>query len=127
MDQEIMMKAQQFDNRIKELHENLEFIDSQVSELDLFKSSIADFSKFEGNEIISSIGKGVHIPAEIKSKELLLEVGAGIVLKKTPEQALSIIDSQISRIKEARINILSEIDFCQTEFQSIIKKLKFER
>jgi len=122
-----MMKAQQFDNRIKELHENLEFIDSQVSELDLFKSSIADFSKFEGNEIISSIGKGVHIPAEIKSKELLLEVGAGIVLKKTPEQALSIIDSQISRIKEARINILSEIDFCQTEFQSIIKKLKFER
>jgi prefoldin alpha subunit len=127
MNQQVMMQAQALDNRMKELQQNIEFIDSQVLELDTFKTDISKFSKFNGSEIISSIGKGIHVPSHIKGTELLVEVGSGIVLKKTPEQAVDIVESQLSRIKTARLNILSEIDKTQTEFQSILLKLQQER
>ena len=124
MEQKEIIKAQQLEGRIKELHENLEFIDSQVLELEQFSNSISEFGKSKSKEIIASLGKGVHIPAEITSKSLFVEVGSGVVVKKSPEETLEVVSSQLTRIKEARLNLLSEIDSTRTEFFSIIEGLE---
>ncbi len=124
MNTELLLKAQQLESKIKELQEHLNFVDSQILELDSFSENIKALSSFKNNEIISSIGKGVHVPAQITSKSLFVEVGAGIVLKKTHDETIKIIESQLSRIKQARINILSELDSNHIEFRYIIEKIQ---
>ncbi|MAG37765.1 hypothetical protein CMI45_00035 [Candidatus Pacearchaeota archaeon] len=126
MDTSGIIKASQLEARLKELQENLEFVDSQIIELEQFSGSIKAFgeSVSKEKEIMASIGKGVHVPAEIKGSDLLVEVGAGIVLKKSPEQTLEVVNSQLARIKEARINLLSETDSTRSEFFSLVQELE---
>lgn len=124
MNTELLFKAQQLESKIKELQEHLNFVDSQILELSSFSENIKSLSSIKSKEIISSIGRGVHIPAEITSKSLFVEVGSGVVLKKTHDETIKIIDSQLSRIKQARINILSELDSAHTEFKYVIEKIQ---
>lgn len=124
MDQEILFKASKLEKRHQEIQESIDYVDSQILELEQFLQSVREFSSFSGKEMISSIGKGVHVKTSLAEKDFLVEVGAGVVLKKTPEQTTEIIQNQLSRIKSARINMLSEMDNIRAEFQSLISNIE---
>ena len=123
MNQELLMQANMMERQIQSIRQNLEFVETQISEFEAFKESIEAFIKSDSKEMFASLGKGIHIKSELKDKNFLVEVGAGVAVKKTPQESLKIIDSQISKFHEAKSQLASQEEMFLGEFQRIIHEL----
>jgi prefoldin alpha subunit len=125
MEQQDIFQASLIERKYQELANNLEIISTQITELEKFREDIAFLKKSKGKEALSQIGKGVYIKSEIKDKShLFVEVGAGAVVKKTPEETIKVIENQISSLKQAHIQILSELEIYQTQLEAIMNKIE---
>ena len=109
----------------RELERNLEMIESQVIELESFKSGIDSLSKSKVDNILTSLGKGVYTKSKLLNKEeMLVEVGAGVVLIKSAAETINVINSQIVRLKEARIHIINELQNKHEEINMLINSIQ---
>ena len=123
MDENLLLQASEIEKRIQELTNNLEFIDSQILELEQFQENLNSLKQWKGKEKLSTLGKGVYLKTAMLEKELFVEVGAGIVVKKTPEETQKVVENQIKRIKEARISVLFDLDSLQKEFNNLLVEI----
>ena len=123
MDENLLLQASEIEKRIQELTNNLEFIDSQILELEQFQENLNSLKQWNGKEMLSTLGKGVYLKTAMLEKELFVEVGAGIVVKKTPEETQKVVENQIKRIKEARISVLFDLDSLQKEFNNLLVEI----
>jgi prefoldin alpha subunit len=129
-DTNILYQAAMLQKESEESENNLKLIDEQVRELEEFEKGIWAFEKSDSNEIIASMGKGIHVKAKLEEKKLFVEVGAGVVVKKTPAETRKVIEEQIKRFKEARMQILGQLEGYKREFSRLLKeveKLKEEK
>lgn len=127
MEQELLLKAQFLQNQVQELEQNLEIFDKELSELQKMNDNLDYFSKTNETSSISSIGKGIHIKTNIASKELFVEAGAGIVVKKSSEEARSIIKSQIGKLTEARAHVLGKVEIYHNMLASVAQNIEDEQ
>lgn len=119
-----MLYASELEKKMQELSNNLEFIDSQINELEQFHENLNSLKNWKDKEMLASLGKGVYLKTSLLEKELFVEVGSGIVVKKNLLETQKIVEEQIKRIKEARISILTELDSIQTEFNNLLVEIK---
>ena len=122
--QEIFFKASLLERQSQELQQNLQLIENQISELEQFKENLDYFSKNEEKKMLSQLGKGIFVRTSLESKELLVEVGSGVVVKKTPEETIKIIESQISKLNEAKLSIQAQLESYNKDLAQIIKDIQ---
>lgn len=108
--QELMLQASLLEKQSQEVQESMSIIEKEIAELQALSESLSLISKEEQKDIISSIGKGVHVRAKLADKNLLVEVGAGIVVEKTPEETQKVIAQQIKKLEEAKIHLLGKME-----------------
>lgn len=121
MDQKLIIEANEIQQKSQELSQNLEFIDSQLSELSDFILTVESISKSEDNSTLTTLGKGVYIKSALMEKDFYVDVGVGVIIKKSSSQTLDIIYSQIDKLKSARTSILSELDSLQNRFAEVLQ------
>ena len=125
MNEQEIFQASKLERKHQELEQNLQLIENQIQELEQFKEDIEFLIKSEKKESLSSIGKGVFIRSRIEDKkDLFVEVGTGIVVKKTPEQTQKVVENQIKRLKETRIQIISQLEIYHYSLQELISKIQ---
>lgn len=124
MHEKILLEAADLERKMRTADENIQFVDSQISELEEFRDGVKTLQNSKESEIFSSFGKGVYVKSKLQNKDLFVDVGAGVVMKKTPEETLKIIEDQLNRLRNARMQLLSEIDSSRTKLLSIINKLE---
>lgn len=125
--QEIMMKANFLQKEAQELEQKQELVERQLIEFAQFKESLEVFSKNKNKEIIASLGKGVHVKAtldEQNNNELFVEVGSGIVLKKSVNDVIKVVEEQSKRIKEAQIQIKTRLDIYNSALHELVKQVE---
>jgi len=120
----MLFKAQFLQKQTEELEQHLEIIDNEILDLKKYDSHLDFLSKSNEKSSISSIGKGIHMKTSIESKELLVEVGAGVVVKKNPEEARKVIQGQIKKLTEARINMFGKLEIYHKTMQSVMEDLE---
>ncbi len=119
-----MFRASLIERQINELESRLEFINQHISELNEFQNNLDFIIKSSSNEMLSWIGKGVHMKTTLLSKELLVEVGAGVVVKKKPAEMKNVIEDQLNKFIEVRAHILGEIEVNNQSLQKIITDME---
>jgi len=124
MNEEIIMKAMQFQKKAEETEKNLEFVEEQINELEEFKKNLENLENSKEKEILASLGKGVFIKSEIKDKELFVNVGAGVVIKKSLNGTKKVIEEQIKKFLNARIQLNSELETYRQELVRLINELE---
>jgi prefoldin alpha subunit len=124
INQETLMKANFLQKESQEMEQRLEMVENQIIEFEQFHQSLKELEKSNEKEIFSSLGKGVHLPAEIKSKELLVEVGQGYLVKKKPEEVLETIEDQTKRLKEARMQMRTRIEIYNSALHEIVSQIE---
>lgn len=125
MDQEIILKATIAEQQAHQLEENLQLVDAQITELEEFNRNLKTLRDSKEKEMLSQLGKRVYIKTKIENKEkLFVEVGAGVVVKKTPEETMKIVSNQISRLQEAKVQILSQLNFYHTQLQEFLETVR---
>ena len=121
------MHAAAIEEEAQGLEENLQLVMTQLAELENFKESLEFLGKSREKEILSSLGKRVYMKSKIEDREkLFVEVGAGVVVRKTPEDTIGIVKEQILRLQEARVQISAMLEIYQRELENFMNAMKRE-
>jgi len=123
--QELFQKAVMLQRQSEETEQQLRFVDEQIAELEKFKEGLKSFRESKEKEILANLGKGVYVKSEIKDREkLFVEVGAGVIVKKTPIEAMKVVEEQIARFENARVQIASQLESYNEELRSMIGEIE---
>ena len=120
----MIFKAQFLQKQASELEENLSYIDKEIGELQRLDENLDFLSKTKETSSISSLGKGIHVKTNLDNKDLFVEVGSGVVVKKKPEKARIIIQNQIKKLVEARLHLLGQLEIYHKTLESIMHDLE---
>lgn len=121
---EIIWKASLLEKQIHEFEEKLTFLDRQILDLEKFSEQLNYMNKEDSKEILSSLGRGVYLKANAESRDLLVEVGAGIIVKKTPEQVMQVLEDQIKKFKEARIHLSGQLEIYHKNLEETLSEME---
>lgn len=98
--QEKYFQFQLIVQQIEQIDQVISTLRKQVEELNTLKQTIEEITDIaEGNELLVPLGAGIFLKASLNdTKELLMNVGSKVVVKKTPLEALEMIKIQIEEI-----------------------------
>ena len=120
----MIIKAQQIEQQAQEIAQNLEIVEQQIVELNDFSKTLEAFDKVEDKEMLSLLGRGVYAKTELREKELFVNVGAGIVVKKSPKETLKVVTEQLKRLKEVRMQLNAKNQAYAYAFQQLLMELQ---
>jgi prefoldin alpha subunit len=124
MDQQLLMKAQFLHQQLEEMQQHLEILERELAEMQQYHENLSFLEKNKEKKIIASLGKGLHMSANLENNDLYVEVGANVVVKKTPGEAVNIIKFQLDKLREARLHLLGKIEIYQKTLDSAIEEMQ---
>ena len=110
--QEMYMQFQAVEGHISQFQKQLEMVTHQLIELNSTNNSLDEFSKVNtGKEIFVPLSSGIFARAAITdTSELLVNVGANVVVKKNIASAKKLIQDQIEQIKKIQKQVIEELE-----------------
>lgn len=125
MDQgKYLMELQLLEGQANHFEEQLQIINQQVAELELLKKNITDFERAKNDEVFSEFGKGIFFKSKIEEKQLLVDVGAKILVPKSFEEVRQIIDEQIEKFEDVKPEIAESIEKINLRLDQIVNSAK---
>lgn len=126
----LLMRAAELQQYSEQAEQQLALINNELVEMSNFEKNVDAFSKNSQKEIISSIGKGVYAKALLADKDFLVNVGSGVLVKKTPEETKKVVKSQLEKLEEAKAGLLAQMELFHNELYQLvgeIEKLRAEK
>ena len=109
--QKLYMEFQILNQRIQQLENQNEALNSNLMELMVTNQSLDDIKSIKGKtEILVPISSGIYAKADIKeSDRFMVNVGANTVLVKDLKSTKGIIESQIGEIRTLQENLAEQL------------------
>jgi len=124
MQQKDMMRINMLGQEAEKLEQQIQAIEQQANELNLIRQSIEELKTKKEKDILTNLGKGIFIQTEVKSSDLLINIGSEILVKKTPEQAVEIITNQLRQLSEGKISLTERVAELQENMQQLFLELQ---
>lgn len=123
--EELLQKATQMRNESANTEQQLEFVAQQISSLENFLADLNFFLKNKEKKVFSPLGRGVFLEGEIDTEsKLLVDVGSGVFIKKSLKETAEIIESQIRKFKEFRIQLETQLQEFITNFYEMLQQVE---
>ncbi len=126
MDAEAIEQALSLEKYVAALEQHHEIIEKQILELEHFLISLEKLDKSSDKDFLASLGKGVYLPSTMKEKKLFVEIGADVVIQKTPQQVKEVIVEQITRLRESSRTIAVQREFSANHLNDLMRSLEAE-
>ncbi len=126
MNQEQLIQLQVIEQEAQQLEQQLQLIEQSLIEMQNLSSSLDELEKTDKKEILANIGRGIYIPAEIKSKTLTVEVGNKVFVKKSIPETKEIIEEQVQKLGSAKEQISDRIEDLRNEVNQVMRSEKTE-
>jgi len=123
MNQELMFELEELNRQSKDNEERLRIVEQQILELKSFENNLEELENNENNEILASLGKGVFIKADLKEENLFVEVGSGILVKKSLGNSKKIAEQQTKKLIEMKNQLLSENESISERMKNALEKI----
>jgi len=125
MEQEILQKAMMLRAQSEETEKQLGFVGEQVQELEGFLETLEELKGSDKEEILANLGKGVYAKADrLKDEKLFVEVGAGVLVRKSPDEAKEVIEGQLRKFKEVQIQLREQLEGFAGEFREMLGEIE---
>ena len=99
------------DSRAREFEQQIMIIDRQLQELRLIQEDLEKLSKNGKKEVLMPLSSDILVKGNITDSEnVLVNVGAGVVLKKNINEAKDITEKHEKKISEVKEKLLDEIN-----------------
>ncbi len=122
--QEEMLKLSLIGKQSQELEEKIGYVSQQIAELEELNTSLSVIEDSKSSDSFSSIGRGIFVKSSIPEKKLFINTGAGVLVKKTPQEAKEIIESQIKNFHELKSRLLAEFEVYQNFLEKTLSGMK---
>jgi len=109
--QKMYLELQFLDEQMKQIQKQITMLDEQLIELNNTIQALDDFNKTAvGSNILVPLSPEIFANAGLKdNKELLVNVGSNIVVKKSVEETKELLKKRLEIIKQYRDMILDEM------------------
>ncbi len=124
MDQQLLQQAGKLEQYTRELEEHDEFLTRQIAELAQFQSSMKSFTSSTETRMLAPLGKGVYCKTDLADRKLFVEVGAGVLVRKTPEALSEVIEDQLNKLKASQVQLTAQIGLCAQKLQEMMQELE---
>jgi prefoldin alpha subunit len=125
MDQEKIMEIAGIERQAREMEDQLQMIDAQIVELENFRKTVTGIKESKEREMFSSLGGRVYLKSKIEvNDKLFVEVGAGVIVVKSPDETLEIVSGQIERMRVARHQIDAHLEINQKKLEEFINSVQ---
>ena len=95
MNQQQIMQIQMIEQEAQQLNQQIQLIEQNTIELQDLNKSLDEIEQEESKEILAGLGKGIYLPVKITDKNLIVEVGNKIFVKKTIPETKELIKEQL--------------------------------
>lgn len=115
--QEIQQEMQQklilyqlFSQRLEQLNEQARLIEQRLLEVETTRQALGDLKGLkDGNEVLIPLGSGCYAHGRTGDSGLLMDMGAGVMLEKTPEEAGKIMEGKRQETEKFSLALQSEV------------------
>ena len=109
--QELYIQLQMIQENAKQIYKQLQVAESQLMELVMTSQSLDDFRQIkEKTEIFVPLNSGIFVRAELKkADELLVNVGANVVVKKDISSTKKLVERQVEQLRDIRERMVSDL------------------
>ena len=107
------MNKQEYQQLMEELNyyqDLLSQVDGSLSNIKNTMVALEDFEKEKGNQVLAPIAHGVYVEAELKNKDLFVNIGSDIVSKKSVGEAVQILKEQEKEILSDKEKVSQKIN-----------------
>ena len=117
--QQKYLELQMLNSQIQQVQQQIQTFNNQLQELEFLKQSLSEFKDVKkDSEVLVPLSSGMFMKAKLlDTKELMLNVGGNVVVKKTITESVKLIDKQVDEINKYRDEMLET-------FQKIMIKSK---
>ncbi len=124
--QELMVELKTLDDELKKLNAHLENMNEQIAELNDSKEIVNKFSELrKQDEIRVPLASGIYIKASILDTEnLMINVGSGVTVEKTPSQVNNILDKQLEELSGYREQLIEQMKMLIARIEEIQNNLE---
>ena len=117
---------QTLEQQMKQIKEQLEMFDKQLSDLNDVRNALAEIGTIkEGTEILVPISSGIFLKAKIDAtNKVLVNVGAGTTVEKPLNEASGLLDDQEVEINKAKVKLNGNAMMMGQHLSKIQQELK---
>ncbi len=118
------MHLQLYKHQLNAYAEEKGKIDNKIAELRMTVDALEKIGKInKGEEIWSPLGSSTFVMSDVKDIEnVLVNIGAGVVIKSTRERSVEILQSRLDEIEDVNRSLIAEI----IKYSEEIEKLEPE-
>lgn len=125
---EYLIQLQMIQQQAGAMQERLEIINNQIMEMQAIETSLSDLDKKEnGGEMLANLGKGIFVKTEVKDKDLFVNVGKEIIVKKSVSETIDVLKNQITRLDEAKEGVISKVGELEGQMQGLIMQAQADQ
>lgn len=122
--QALLQKALELKEQSEETERQLQFVSEQMGELEQFRKSLEVLEKTDEKDTLTPLGRGVYMKSTKSDEPLFVEVGAGVLVRKTPGETRKIIEEQLGKFTQARTQLMENLESYRLEFAAMLKELE---
>lgn len=123
--QRTILEAHQIEEESQHFQQQLGLIDEHITDMTSFQDALFSFSKEQTSEILAPLGRGVFMKAQrLQDEKLFVDVGAGVVVRKSIGETKEIIAEQLSKLSEARLSVISHLSELNNRMLLLVSKLR---
>ena len=128
MKQEIQQKyieLQILNQQIKKIQEQFMILQQQLAELINLETALLETKDVKkDSEVFSSLGSGIFVNSKLTDPEnVIVNVGAGVLVKKTLDEALHLVKTQITNINQSQEAVKEELTKAVTYSEQLSQEL----
>ncbi len=123
--QEKYLEFQMLNQKLSQMNQELNLMEQQLIELRLIEESLTNLKKVKpGTKTFSSVGPGIFVESKLNNnKEVLMNIGASVVVKKSITSAKTTISSKVEKINELMKQLQKEIESVSGNLQKLSREL----
>ncbi len=127
-DKQKLFDLQLTDKQLGQLKDHLERLDKQLTEVVGMRKALEEFKELDGQEELKvPITSGIFASATLtSSKTVGVNVGNGVVVDKTIDQAIGMISSQLSQMAQYREQVLEQFNQLIQKAEGLAKDIQTE-
>lgn len=105
--------------QIEQMQKVIESIEAQLNEVLAIKESLEDFKKLVGNEeLLLPLANGIFASGKLlDNKKLKMNVGNNVVVEKTVDEALELMQKQYDEINNYKHELMKQMEMLQERLQ----------
>lgn len=105
--------------QVEQMQKIIESIESQLNEVVAIKESLAEFKTLDGKEeILFPLANGIFASGKLlDNKKLKMNVGNNVVVEKTVDEALELMQRQYDEINNYKSELISQMELLLNKLQ----------